>query len=563
MNILLVHPYCLEKRIRDYDVKVVPIGLYYIGAVLKENGHNVEVLNLFDFQNKKEQIQKIFEASRPNLIGFSVLQANRLGAAEIAGMAKKSMPETKVVFGGVAATYLWNHFLKHYPQVDYVVTGEGEHTLLELVKALENESEPIEVEGLAWRNGQNLQINNPRPFVEDIDTLPNPAKYFCFQHVVSSRGCPWNCTFCGSPRFWKRNVRFHSPKYFVDQLELLTQQGLNHFYVSDDTFTLKKDRVIQICKEIVIRGLDISWVAISRVNLVDEEILFWMRRAGCIQISYGVESGSKAIRKIFNKNITDHEIKRAFELTTRYGILPRAYFIYGSPGENRSTIKASIDLMKQIRPLSSVFYILDLFPGTALYDDFKKRCRVPDEIWLKPIEDIMYFETDPKLDEKSVLKFGAMLREAFYKNLPRFVRKIKLVDNKELYPAHADFLSRLALTFTHGEYASNDQIPGKDEVAKELFKKALKYHPVERAFLGLAIIYQKEGKFEESIEILKQGLDHFSASPDLNSCIALSFMNLGDTQAALAHLQKFPDYRNNEELIKFCKGSIPTKSNQV
>jgi len=560
LNVLLIHPYCLEKRVRDYDVKVVPIGLYYIGAVLKEKGHNVDILNLYDFQNKQEEIKKIFEIKRPNLIGFSVLQANRLGAAEIADLAKKVLPETKVVFGGVAATYLWSHFLKHYPQVDYIVVGEGEHTFLEVVENLENGQTPSGIDGVAWRDSKKPTINKPRPFIEDIDSLPNPAKHFRFQHVVSSRGCPWNCTFCGSPRFWKRNVRFHSPTYFVDQLELLARQGVSHFYVSDDTFTLKKERVIQICKEIIKRKLRISWVAISRVNLVDDEILFWMRKAGCIQISYGVESGSRAIRKIFNKNISDHEIKRAFELTTLYGILPRAYFIYGSPGENSSTIKKSIHLIKQIRPLSSVFYILDLFPGTALYDDFKKRFRVPDDIWLKPIEDIMYFETDPDLDEEKVLQFGAMLRKAFYENLPGFVQKIELIDKEDLYPAHADFLSRLALTFTHGEYAANDQIPKKDKVAKELFKRALKYHPVERAFLGLAIIYQKEGKFEKSIEVLSQGLEHFPDSPDLNSCIALSFINAGDPQTALSHLQKHPDYRNNKELIQVCKTSLSTAS---
>ena len=556
MKIVLVHPYCLEERLSDYDIKIVPIGLYYIGALLRREGYDVEIINLYDFKGKSDEIRDILEEKRPDILGLSVLQANRLGAAEIASIAKSCLPDVKVVFGGVAATYLWKHFLKHYGQIDYVVVGEGEQTFLELTKRLERCQGLKGLSGLAWRNGNEPVFNGPRPFIEHIDSLPNPAKYFEFQHVVSSRGCPWNCTFCGSPKFWKRLVRFHSPGYFVDQLELLSKKGVGHFYVSDDTFTLKKTRVIEICREILERKLDITWVAISRVNLVDDEILYWMRRAGCTQISYGVESGSKEIRKVFNKDIKESEIKSAFKATTRMGILPRAYFIYGSPGENKATIKASIKLIEEIRPLSCVFYVLDLFPGTELYENFKKRFNVPDDLWLKPIEDIMYFETDPGLTERDIMQFGKMLRKAFYKGLPDFIRRIELVDKKELYPAHADFLSRLALTLTHGEYASNSLIPQKETLAKELFEKALRYHPVERAYLGLAILCQKKRYFEKSVDVLEQGLQHFPDSPDLNSCMGVSLLNIGDVQAAMEYLRRFPDYQNNGQLLELCKRAV-------
>jgi len=553
LKVLLIHPYCLESRLKDYDIKVVPIGLYYIGALLLSHGHEVNILNLYNFQNKHEEIASIIDEYAPEMIGLSVLQANRLGAAEIAKIAKTLNPNLRVVFGGVAANYLWRHFLENYPEVDYVIRGEGEETFLELANALSQNLPVSNIKGLAWRASKGIVFNGSRSFLQSIDSIPNPAKFFQYQHVVSSRGCPWNCTFCGSPRFWKRQVRFHSPTYFVDQLELLAAKNIKHFYVSDDTFTLDKKRVIQICKKILQRKLNISWVAISRVNLVDDEILYWMRRAGCIQISYGVESGSKSIRKIFKKNISDSEIEQAFHASTKMGILPRAYFIYGSPGENDSTINASIQLMKKIRPLSSVFYILDLFPGTELYEKFKAKFNISDDIWLKPIEDIMYFETDPNLTQEDVLKFGKMLRMAFYKNLPNFIRKIELMDKKELYPFHADFLSRLALTFTHGEYASIAEIPEKDKLAQELFKKALDYYPVERAFLGLAILLQKSKKFEDSVKVLKEGLHHFPASPNLNSCLGLSYLNLGKHPEALELFKRFPNHQNNRELIAYCE----------
>jgi radical SAM superfamily enzyme YgiQ (UPF0313 family) len=121
---------------------------------------------------------------------------------------------------------------------------------------------------------------------------------------------------------------------------------------------MRKDRVVEICKKIIEKDLKITWFAISRVNFVDEEMLYWMRKAGCVQISYGVESGSEEIRKVLNKNIRTDDIKRAFALTTKYGILSRAYFIYGSPGENYETIQETIDLIHEIKPLSTIFYIL-------------------------------------------------------------------------------------------------------------------------------------------------------------------------------------------------------------
>jgi len=134
MRILLVNPYCLEKRLQEDDISVVPIGLYYVGAVLKEHGFDVEILNWYNVNESPGIIEKTFSEKKPDIVGFSVLHANRWGAIEIAQIAKKINPETKVVFGGIGATFLWEHFLKNFPVVDYVVLGEGEYPFLELVE---------------------------------------------------------------------------------------------------------------------------------------------------------------------------------------------------------------------------------------------------------------------------------------------------------------------------------------------------------------------------------------------------------------------------------------------
>ena len=221
--------------------------------------------------------------------------------------------------------------------------------------------------------------------------------------------------------------------------------------------------MIEICRKIIEKKLDITWNAISRVDHVSEEVLYWMRKAGCIQISYGVESGSQKIRKFLLKNISSEKIQSAFTLTQKYGIMARAYFIYGAPQESRQTIQETIDLVNTIKPLGAIFYILDIFPGTALYEDFKQRFNATDDIWLNRIEDIIYFETDDKLSKKMILDFGEKLRTSYHKMLSEFVDSISLVDQKELYPMHSDFLSRLAMTFDHGDYAGIEMIKEKGE----------------------------------------------------------------------------------------------------
>ncbi len=542
-RILLINPNCLEKRVQDYDIKVVPIGLFYIGALLREAGHDCHILNWYNINSRPQVIRETFLEYRPDIIGLSVLHANRWGGIEIARTARELLPDVKIVFGGPGATFLWRHLMKHFPVIDYIVRGEGENTFLELINHLTGTSDTStdEIKGIVFRRNGRITSTPDREFIKDIDSLPNPARYFTFQHVVSSRGCPWNCTFCGSPTFWKRRVRYHSPGYFVDQLEMLHHRGIKHFYVSDDTFTAGKDRVIEICREITMRDLNITWVAISRVNCITPEVLYWMRRAGCQQISFGVESGSSKIRKLYNKQIKDREVISAFTLCSSYGILPRAYFIYGAPGENNKTIRASIKLMEKIKPLSAIFYILDLFPGTDLYDRFIKAAHITDDIWLKRIEDIMYFETDPALSREDVLHFGEMLRGAWCRNLSNYARQTELVDIPELYPFHAEFLSRLGMTFAFGDYASMEAVPEKKKTAEILFRRALKYHPDARAFLGLGILRQKKRDFQGSVEILTRGSRHFPDDVQIHTCLGISLMNMNHMDHALDIFLKFPE----------------------
>jgi len=560
MKILLIYPYPLYDRSQEEDIKRVPIGVYYIGAVLKENHYDVEILNWYKIHKTPQKIAEVLLEKRPDIIGFSILNANRWGGLEIAQIAKEINPDVNIVFGGVAATFLWKHFLKHFPQIDFVVIGEGEYVFLHLVKSIEkgNYRDIKNIKGIAFRKKGKIVRTKPAEAIKDLDELPIPAKYFEYQHVAFSRGCPWKCAFCGSPKFWGQKIRFHSPENFVRHLELLYNKGITFFYVSDDNFTINKDKVIEICKRILEKGLKIVWVAISRVSYIDEDILYWMRKAGCTQISYGIESGSEKIRDLLNKNVKTDQARNAFALTHRYGIIARAYFIYGSPEESWETIQDTIDLIHQIKPLICVLYILEIYPGTRLYSDFQKKFNATDDIWLKRIEGICYFETDPNLSQEAVFQFGKRIRTELYENMNHFVESINLVNKKELYELHSDFCSRLGMTFSHGDYSKIDAIKDKGNIAEKLFEKSLNYYPNQRAYLGLGIIKQDRREFEGAVKILTKGVEVFPDSEELNLCLGISYMNLRDYNTALSYLLRLRHSKEAEYYVRKCHEELST-----
>lgn len=556
-SILLVNPSCLDKRISGEDARIVPMGLFYIGALLLENGFETAILNLADAEeNPAGLFMKTIEARMPDVIGFSVTNPSRWNAVDCAKAAKKINADIIIVFGGPAPTFLFKHLFSACPEIDFIVKGEGEITFLELLNELENPAEKHfdKIPGLVLKNDGTIFETSSRSPIQDLDTLAHPSGYFNFQHLAMSRGCPGSCTFCGSPKFWgNRKVRFHSAEWFSHEIETLVKKGITHFYISDDTFTMDKQRVLEFCRRITEKGLNITWNAISRVDYVDEDILFAMRTAGCIRISYGVESGSEKIRKALGKPIDRDKIIAAFSMTRAHGILPRAYFIYGSPGETQDTIQESIDLIRIIQPLSAIFYMLVIFPGTFLYQSAKKKNLVSDDFWHQRIEDLPWFEIDPTMNFATVKTFGDKLRTAFYNNLDIFSQHLDLVDKKELYSFHADFLSRLAMTFSHGEYAADKRIKNQDKTAARLFEQALSYATDARAFLGLAMQKQKSRDIGGAMAILENAMIHFPDDKDLNLCMGICLMNKGRFKAALRFFEPFKRFPETRYYMQICQ----------
>ena len=558
MKILLIYPPFLNKRVSSDDVASIPIGLYHVAAVLRDQGHDAQVANWHMPDLDMMQAVQTAENFGPQVVGFSIVNGNRFGGLDMAEILKERNPSLVTVFGGIGATFLWKHLLNHFPQVDYAVTGEGEEAMAALVSCLENgtpEDIPF-IPGVAALVDGEACLTEHKGYIKDIDALPRPSKYFKYQHLSLSRGCPHDCTFCGSPKFWGRTMRFHSADYFLRQLHTLAKNGTRFFYVSDDTFTLKKDLVISVCQQIIEADLPIAWNAISRVDRVDEDILYWMRKAGCIQISYGVESGHEPTRDLLNKNMATEDILRAFELTTRFGILSRAYFIYGCPGESSEVLQANLQLMDAIKPLGAVFYILDIFPGTRLYEEYLGRHNLTDDIWLERQEDIMYWETDPALTQGLIEETGDALRNHFFQNLPGYAYNVRLEEHPDLTREHGDFCSRLGMTFTVGDYANDPRIPDSTDVAKFLFEKALGFGQNPRAYLGLGLLRQKAGEYDQSARILHKGLEFFPRDEQIKLCLGTNLMNLGSFGQALKIFESLSHLPQAKKYADHCRACI-------
>ncbi|HBF34490.1 TPA: hypothetical protein DDW35_07990 [Candidatus Sumerlaeota bacterium] len=401
MRIVLVNPpvirsndSALLKKQDDTDNSKIPIGLYSITALLMEEGYEVFLLNhaLTAWQECIEQIT----ALTPDVVGVTCFSHNRHPALELFPALKAILPECKFVLGGVHATFLYREILERCPEVDYVVVGEGEYSFLEFVRRLKEGENPAGIPGIAGRLPDgSIDWPGPAEPIHDLGALPIPAKYFDYAIVSTSRGCPFNCSFCASDGMWGRKVRKRPVWHVLDELELLRHKhGETFVSFKDETFTAHKERVIEICKGMLERKLDLWWRCDTRVDCLDEERLYWMRKAGCFYISVGVESGSPAMLKRINKRTDTQQIVEASALIRRFGIEVRFYLIVGLPHETEDDLYATLRLIEKCRPQYTIASDLAVSPGTAVFDEYCKKDHKTNALWFESMVPIILY--DPK-----------------------------------------------------------------------------------------------------------------------------------------------------------------------
>lgn len=377
MKILLAYQSGLPHR-NDPYISLVPTGLCYLHSSLIETGHDSILANFSAWSTKrvKQELLKF----NPDFIGISQWTHNRHSSLELARTCRNILPNSTIIMGGGHATFCYEDILFENSPVNIVVIGEGETTLIELVSQSQSESEWHGINGLAFRCGKDLVITPPRKNLDDLDRMPIPSLYFDksvgldiemqSEFIVTTRGCPSSCYFCSSPDFWGRRVRFRSPAKIVEEILYIRKKfGLIYFSIRDDTFTADRNRVLEFCRLLQKRDVNILWNCQSRVTAIDEELVIEMKRAGCECIQLGIESGSQRILQHLGKKISTVEILDACTIIKEIGINLSIYLISDVPGETSEDLLKTVELVRQIHPDDGYVSPLAYYPGTKLYKD--------------------------------------------------------------------------------------------------------------------------------------------------------------------------------------------------
>jgi anaerobic magnesium-protoporphyrin IX monomethyl ester cyclase len=425
-----------------------PIFLAYTVSLLKEAGVDTAFLDGVCDELGIDAYAEAIAKIAPDFVAMECSTPSIDHDLESVRGIKARQPRIFVALMGSHATYFHQQLLQEHPEVDAIIRGEFEITVRELGLALKNSLPLSGVAGITFREGAGLRVNPERPFDADLDRWPYPDrevvpihKYQTAQYqgkkgtfMLSSRGCPYRCTFCLWPgTMVGRDFRARAPEAVVDEMEYLVRKhGVDDIYFDDDTMTIDRERLLRICRLIQERDLKVHWISMGRVDTVDEELLTEMRKAGCDNVYLGVESGSEEILKRLKKGITLDQVTKAFREARKAGIKTQAFFMLGGPGETRETLRETIDFAVRLDPDNAQFAAAVPYPGTEMYEESVRKGYLRAQTWedYAARDIVLETETLSRLDlEKARLE----AYRRFYLR-PRFVMRtaMRLTNVREI-----------------------------------------------------------------------------------------------------------------------------------
>jgi radical SAM superfamily enzyme YgiQ (UPF0313 family) len=424
MKILLIDP--PFKRFTGLVNNYYPIGLGYIASVTKEIGHTVKIYEAdaakrptsLDFVgeyqrydsylqgvNDREnpiwhEIRQLLREYRPDLVGIGSITPKIASALVVADLAKEYNPNCFVVIGGAHPTVSPDQTIR-CPSVDFIVRGEGEKTFAELLSTLDSASKSYnQIKGMSYKENGKIFHNPPREYARDLNSIPFPAREELMNPgnytsedmgvLLTSRGCPFKCTYCYHP--WKGKVNFRSIDNVIEEIKgVMRDFGTRQFAIKDDTFNVSSRHTQEFCERVLKEGLDINWDCTTRVDRIDEDTLKLMVRAGCNVIKVGIETGSQKILEQTHKGTTLEQARKSAELFNRHGIFWTAYFMLGLPQETEEDIWATYKFMKEINPFYAGLGVYEPFKFTELFDIGVKLGLLHPEVELEH-----FYKTRPK-----------------------------------------------------------------------------------------------------------------------------------------------------------------------
>jgi anaerobic magnesium-protoporphyrin IX monomethyl ester cyclase len=377
--LLLSTPHPLEES------PLPPLSLTYLASALIQEGIEVKILDFLVTQYHPKKLRRELEEYQPQLVGATCVTLNYPIARRMLKACKAFDPHIFTVIGGPHVTFTLEETLLQSPWIDAIVIGEGERTLVELVRAVGGGKNIHHVPGIAFADGGMVVKTAPQAHIEDLDQLPLPARELLPMAryralgtpctVITSRGCPYNCIFCSGHRMFGPKVRFRSPGLVVDEIEKLQRDfGLAKVNIVDDTFTLNYHHAQAVCEEMLKRDLKIKWSVFSRVDRISKDIAQLMKRAGCEWVLFGIESADEEILKTVKKGFTLDKVRRGVKIAAEAGINVFNSFIFGLPGESRDTALKSLAFGDELYHKYGAkygFHMLSPLPGTEVYERAK------------------------------------------------------------------------------------------------------------------------------------------------------------------------------------------------
>jgi radical SAM superfamily enzyme YgiQ (UPF0313 family) len=410
-------------RFLDFPLVYQNLGLGYLAGNLLDNGYKHVKIYQFDAPDTVERVKEDFQnydpewgtvyynrlldkndpvwddiksalkKEMPDILGISTMSPQAESARILSDFAKEINPDIKIIQGGIHASLYPDEVLTK-SLVDVVAIGEFDLGMAPLIDILREGESLNDFKGIAYKDNSGKVIKtSPRDPILDLDTIPYPLREIstttgdkptipAVMPMVTSRGCPFNCTFCARLSLWGRSVRYRSAENVVNEIEeLYNKHGARVFIFEDDTFTLNKPRLLEFCRLVKERKLDISWECQTKVNVVEEDTIKLLKGHGCTTISIGAESGNQEILNSLNKKQTIEQIKTASKIIQDNGIILRPFFMIGYPNETEESLDDTFTLIKELDSYTAHVYPIIPMPGSKIYEEVKSKGNISEERW--------------------------------------------------------------------------------------------------------------------------------------------------------------------------------------